>query len=80
MADAVGQEIGEAEHQYHRRRKVGAGNARHDGECRHRAVDAAINPVAEVIASRPARQARPDRLFRMAMLQRVLHSLSLMLG
>jgi hypothetical protein len=53
--EAVGKEIGKSEQQYHPCGKVCASNACHDRECRYRAVDSAIDPVAEVIAPRAAR-------------------------
>ncbi len=67
--EAVGQEIGNAEDNHHAGRKVGADHAGHDGEGGHRAVDAAIDQIAQIARFRPLLQALGDLARVMAVLE-----------
>ena len=56
----VGDEIGGAEDQKRPGREIGADHAGNHGEGGHRAVDAAIDPVAQITDARPVAQALGD--------------------
>jgi hypothetical protein len=51
--EAIGEQIGGAQDQQGLGRKLGAGDAGHHRKCGHRAVDAAIDPVAQIADVRP---------------------------
>jgi hypothetical protein len=66
---SVGDKIGEAEKQQHAGRQLRAGNAGYDRECRHGAVDTAVDPVTQVVGARPTCEAFTDSLLAMTVFQ-----------
>ena len=74
--ETVRQKISQAQNQQDHGRQIRADHPGDDRECRHGAVDAAINPVPEIIAMRASGEAITDRLLAVAMLERMRRSLS----
>jgi hypothetical protein len=59
--EPVGDQVGEAQDQDHPDRQLGARHAGDHGEGRDRPVDAAIDPVAQILRVRPPDDAGADR-------------------
>jgi hypothetical protein len=62
--EAVGDQIGDAENQDHPARQLGADHPGDDREGGDRAVDAAVDPVAQIAERRRAREPPRDRPLR----------------
>jgi hypothetical protein len=67
--EAVRQEIGQPKNDHDRGRQLGANDARHDGEGGDGAVDAAIDPVAQIADAGPVAEPFGDRAGRVTVLQ-----------